>query len=242
MNETDKIPTARVMSGDTGARPIITRDRLIEVAKDLEFDVTGHDEVCAAISGHGHKFFGAHAEVMAYLSAWRACVDVGAREIAASVTQGNGLPFVRTVLSLCARQDASGKAVVVPPGESVQVTTRPFSHPFRGERLAIPDYVAPHFIIDDVKVGNRSQLPQAGSIPASAFACRLSQQAVLDLDARAGRGVVVTLAEPAVAEFGRELCMETCQTSMDMVIVATNHSVEPQVFEGFVIGVDLGAY
>jgi hypothetical protein len=239
---TGKISTARVVSGDAGARPIITRDRLVELATDLEFEVTGHDEVCAAISGHGHKFFGTHAEVIAYLSAWRACVDVGARDLAARVTQGNGRPFVRTVISLCMSRSPNnrGQAVEVPPGESVQITTRPFSHPFRGERIAIPDYVAPHFSIDDVRVGNRSQLPQAGSIPASAFACRLSEQAVLELDARAARGVTVTLAEPAVVEFGRELCMETCQCSMDMVIVATNISSEPRQFEGFVVGVDLG--
>ena len=209
----------------------IDKTRIEALAAGVDFRVTGYDEVSAAIEGHGQTFFGPHPEVLTYLTAWAACASVGAEQMAKTLA-GQQSPFQRTVLSMCT-------STPIPAGASAQITTRP-QRPFRGERIAIPDYLADRFTIQDVRVGHRAQTPQAGDIPGAAFACRLSEQAVLALEARAGLPIVVHLEEAAVAEFGRELHMDVTQLGMEIVMVVTNISVEETSFQGFIVGKILG--
>lgn len=58
--------------------------------------------------------------------------------------------------------------VVVPTGDTVTIQLQP-QQLFRTERLVIPSEIAPFFRIDDIKIGNRSQLVTTGSLPATAF-------------------------------------------------------------------------
>jgi hypothetical protein len=57
-------------------------------------------------------------------------------------------------------------------GIGVGVTAEVISRPqvtFRGERLVIPTSVAANFALNDIKVGNRSQLVNSTSLPAEMF-------------------------------------------------------------------------
>jgi hypothetical protein len=57
----------------------------------------------------------------------------------------------------------------IPPNMTVQVTARPQNMAFRPERIVIGGTPS-DWIINDVKVGNRSQLLQSGDTPGELFA------------------------------------------------------------------------
>jgi hypothetical protein len=79
------------------------------------------------------------------------------------------------------------------PNTSVQVTARPQNVAFRPERIVIGGEPA-NWIINDVKVGNRSQFSQSGDVPGELFAA--------------------TTIDSFVS-------FETVQTAMDFVILTT---------------------
>ena len=56
----------------------------------------------------------------------------------------------------------------VPANTQVQVTTQPQTL-FKPMRLLVPATIAPFFVVDDIKVGNVSQLPSSQPIPGEAF-------------------------------------------------------------------------
>lgn len=96
----------------------------------------------------------------------------------------------------------------VAAGTQATVTARP-QVIFRGERLVIPSDIAGNFVIDDIRVGNKSQLVATGAIPARVFN-------------EDGTGV--------------NLSLDTCQVAMDLVVVATNISGAATRFRGSIIG------
>jgi hypothetical protein len=79
------------------------------------------------------------------------------------------------------------------PNTSAQVTSRPQATAFRPERIVIGGTPG-DWLINDIKVGNRSQLVQAGDLPGELFAF------------------------DAIDNFVR---FETVQTAMDFVILVT---------------------
>ncbi len=79
------------------------------------------------------------------------------------------------------------------PNTSAQITSRPQNVAFRPERLIIGGTPA-NWIVNDVKVGNRSQFSQSGDIPGELF------------------------SSTAVDVF---VSMETVQTAMDFVMLVT---------------------
>ncbi len=76
---------------------------------------------------------------------------------------------------------------------SAAVTARPQNVAYRPERINVGG-TPTNWLIDDIKVGNRSQFAQAGSMPAEAF---------------------------AATSFDAYVSMETVQTAMDFVIQVT---------------------
>lgn len=85
----------------------------------------------------------------------------------------------------------------VAASSSAIITARPQTMAFKPDRLIIPATIAPMFTVNDIKVGNRSQLPQNGDLPGEAFLPN-TEGAMLDFD--------------------------TCQTSQDLILVVTNIS------------------
>lgn len=89
------------------------------------------------------------------------------------------------------------------------ITARPQTFAFKPERVVIPATVGPDFTLQDIKVGNISQLVQSGDLPAEAF----SQTA-----------------------FGVEMDMDTVQTSQDFIINVTNISGGARTFRAMILG------
>ena len=58
--------------------------------------------------------------------------------------------------------------IVVPPGGTATITQRP-QVPFRPQRLVVPSDFAGVFLIQDLKVGNKSQLAANSALPARMF-------------------------------------------------------------------------
>lgn len=100
------------------------------------------------------------------------------------------------------------ESLAVAAAATANVTTRP-QVLFRPTRLVIPDTIGVNFTVQDVKVGNKSQLVSSGAIPAIAF----SQTA-----------------------FNTPLKMDTCQISMDLIIEVTNITAGPEDFRAAMFG------
>ena len=97
---------------------------------------------------------------------------------------------------------------LIAAGAQASITVRP-QIPFRGERLVVPSDIAGSFTIDDIRVGKNSQFVATGSVPARTFQ-------------ETGVGV--------------RLSLDTCQVSMDLVLVATNISLASARFRATMIG------
>ncbi len=108
------------------------------------------------------------------------------------------------------------------PGIAISGTFNVTSRPqvlFRGERLVIPDSPAypgqlnatqaDSFLINDIKIGNKSQLVEATSLPARAF------------------------AENAV---GVRLSLDTASIAQDVVVSVTNVDVAAATFRAVLFG------
>lgn len=108
-----------------------------------------------------------------------------------------------------------GSDIMIPPGQSAQFTARPQAMAFLPERILISPTIAPHFHIDDIRVGNRSQFLTYGGCDAMAFA---SDRAPAD-DLR--------------------LQFETCQTAMDLVFVVryTGNNPDGISFRALILGI-----
>jgi hypothetical protein len=98
---------------------------------------------------------------------------------------------------------------VVNAGTSATITARPQTIAFKPVRITIPATIGPDFTIEDIKVGNKSQLAQSGSLPAEAF---------------------------VQTAFGVEMDMDTVQTSQDFVLQLTNISGANRTFRAAVFG------
>ena len=185
---------------------------------ELGFQIGGWDESTAGIFGHGAEFVGSHAEVMAFLRGWIACEMRSPRTVA------------RFMLSM----SMSSYEPIAVPGQSFLIISRPQSKWFRGERIAIPDDIASHFVIHDVTVGTRSQFPQAGDIDGALFAARIADTPVYTFDGPHR----ITMA-PAVADsIGRELAMDLCETAMEITFNVTAKPTMPEGvrFAAMIIG------
>lgn len=174
---------------------------------ELGFVIGGWDETTAGIFGHGAEFVGTHTEVMAFLRGWVGCETRNTREV------------TRYMLAL-----TSGDVVTdrhrITPGTTIAITARPQRGNFRGDRVAIPDSIAQHFVIDDISVGNRSQFIQAGSIDGGLFAARIDATPLFELVQR-GNLHRLEMTPGTDHAFGLELSMDVAETAMDVTMYVT---------------------
>lgn len=89
----------------------------------------------------------------------------------------------------------------VGPNQSAQITARPQRVAFRPVRLVIPASIASDFVVQDIRIGSRSQLSRGVDIPGNMFASN------------------------AIDAFVR---FETVQTTMDVVMVVTYVGSNPE--------------
>jgi len=112
---------------------------------------------------------------------------VGARRRAAARGGRRGMPVRRAVVaqspaprhgSLIKETEPTKDGQLVLPMSSsgtiaaataATITARPQVKAFRPQRIVVGNSIAAFFTISDIKVGNKSQFVQAGTIPAEAF-------------------------------------------------------------------------
>lgn len=209
-------------------------DDIARTVAELGFEIQCWDQGEAAVSGHGQEFIGSSAEVRAYLTAWSACLARASwQSDQDKAIEENQSRLIRFGLVLASNGP-------IEAGATAQIWARPQSGPYRGDRIVVPDEIAGYFEICDLRVGNRSQFPQAQAMPASLCAARIDRSALFgvakDETAAHVHSVRITIAEAALAEFGRPWTMETCQTAMDLTIVVRNRSDLRWPFECMIIG------
>jgi hypothetical protein len=123
----------------------------------------------------------------------------------------------------------------IAPAQTVPIIARP-QLPFRGDRLAIWSGCASSFFIEGIKVGNQYQGVSAGTIPADAFATRLDLLPLLDAKLQKDGFVEVRISKKAEECFGQPLAFPLATVGMDITVVVTNVSKEPQNFVGVLLG------
>ena len=94
-------------------------------------------------------------------------------------------------------------------GATQRITSAPQVKFFRGERLVIPQVIAPFFIIEDVLVGNKSAFTASGGMAAEVVANN---------------------------SVGVRLNLDVCELGKVIVIVATNIDTNPRDFYATIIG------
>lgn len=103
-------------------------------------------------------------------------------------------------------------SLAVEPGAEVQMTWRPQVTPFRPTQVVIPEDLAPHFAICDIRVGNRSQLRSREPLHASLFTAT------------------------SVQGHQGKLSFEVVHTAMDLVLQVVNTSADARPFFALVFG------
>lgn len=132
-----------------------------------------------------------------------------ARTVAAAVKQVEGSTMVRQAAPTKSRALVIGfVSTGIAAAASATVTQRP-QVLFRPQRVVVAGSLAPSFTVDDIRVGNKSQFISAGAVPAEAF---------------------------SQTSFGVEMKMDTCQISMDLIIVVTNISAAAADFRASMYG------
>jgi hypothetical protein len=137
-------------------------------------------------------------------AALAACVGAW-QQLVGHEAGGGGLRFERNALIDAPQPQRAGREVLpmstgvaILPTQSAQITARPQRVAFRPERVFISAAGttggAADWIVNDIKIGNRSQFSQSGDIPGDMF------------------------ATGAIDSF---VSFETAQTAMDVVMVVT---------------------
>lgn len=126
---------------------------------------------------------------------------------------------------------------LIPPAMSAQITSRPQRSLFCPRYLILAKATAMAIDVLDIKVGNRSQFGQSGSVPGEIFAVD-TPEAAFHSAPDADEGVVYTLHINArgVERLPLPIDFEPVQTAMDLVVIVTNISDAPIRFRGAFIG------
>lgn len=137
---------------------------------------------------------------------------------------------------------------MVAAGAYVTITARPQTSAFRVTKVLVSPSCAAYFTINDLRVGNRSQLPTSGDVAADLFAIAPSLEwtvagdspnpKIADLD---GREISYSISITAQGELaiGQEMNFETCFPSQDLVLMATNISGRAAQFRGAFVGYEV---
>jgi len=125
----------------------------------------------------------------------------------------------------------------IDPGQTAQIAARPQVGKFRGTHLLIHPQEAARFVIEDLLVRNRSQLPTAGSIPALQYACNLSGEIVMSPGERSsGASFSVNTERHHVDLSPFAWDMEPVSEGSPIMLLVTNRSEETSQFHAWILG------
>lgn len=112
--------------------------------------------------------------------------------------------------------------VPIEPTQSAQITARPQSGPFAPRYLLVSRNCGAHFLINDIRVGTRSEFIQAGDVPADVFMVDAPSLEALFNEEKGW--FTVTIDRTGSALLGVRLDIADVQVSQDLVLIVTNIS------------------
>lgn len=180
----------------------------MEIVSGEELELIGYDDDVDEVLSSGYDIIGRRGAPAARRA--RPAYNAALRQAAAFKQAASGV-VVRT------QEPTKSRKLVLPmsstgtvaAGASASITARPQTIAFKPQRVLVPATIAPDFTIEDIKVGNKSQLAQSGSLPGEAF---------------------------VQGAFDAMLDMDTVQTSQDFVLQVTNISGAPRTFRAAIFG------
>ena len=118
--------------------------------------------------------------------------------------------------------------VPILPNQSAQITARPQSGPFAPRHLLISRNCGEHFLINDIRVGSRSEFLQSGDVPADVF---MVDAPSLEAQFNEEQGwFTVTIDRTGSALLGVRLDIAEVQAFQELVLIITNISDAPHPF------------
>ena len=130
--------------------------------------------------------------------------------------------------------------ILIQPGESAQITARPQGYAFSALALLVSEQ-SRGFLINDIRVGNRSQFVQSGDIPADVLTpipASLDVRFTTNTDEDEKR-IEVVLRADVLSRAIVPIDCDICLTSQDIVLVVTNPTVEPLLWRAVWLGKDV---
>lgn len=179
--------------------------------------ISGYDDVDQVLSG-AYDLVGNAQLNPAYMGAGNPLAQAVAQrqqaaafQAALAAKRAQAGTLLRSTNPTRARKQVLGMASsgTIAANGTATITARPQTFAFKPERIVIPATVGPDFTIQDIKVGNVSQLVQSGDLPAEGF---------------------------SQTSFGVEMDMDTVQTSQDFIIQVTNISGGARTFRALILG------
>lgn len=123
--------------------------------------------------------------------------------------------------------------VAILPMQSAQITARPQSGPFAPRYLLVSRRCS-DFLINDIRVGSRSEFLQSGDIPADVFVVDAPS---LEAQFEEPDGwFTVKIDRTGSALLGVRLDIAEVQTAQDLVLIVTNVGVDERPFSAAWLG------
>lgn len=120
------------------------------------------------------------------------------------------------------------------PTQSAQITARPQSGPFAPRYLLVSRNCGEHFMINDIRVANKSEFLQAGDVPADVF---VVDAPLLEAHFEEEQGwFTVKIDRTGSALLGVRLDIAEVQAHQDFQLIVTNISVDPRAFSAAWLG------
>ncbi len=181
-------------------------------------------------------YVGSKAEVVAFLVAWQQCMAIKVRRDLVTKQLASNQATISDVHFGVVGIDSVNE---VSPREACQMIFRLDYSSFKCERVGIPLDIANSFVVNDIRVGNRSQMLSYDEIPGAAFAIDITGLSMFftKLLDSGGRSVMkIDIARDARFEFGKPFSMDALMTAMDFTIIVTNVGPTPMRFRAFAAG------
>ena len=127
--------------------------------------------------------------------------------------------------------------VPIEPSQSAQITVRPQCEEFTPTHFVTG---VDDFMINDIRIGNRSQFPQSGDIPSEAFRMNVSGRALILRPGEDVGSAQIDIPEREIEGLPMACSAfrwDRCLAAMNIIVIVTNVSSEPVEFRAWLLGI-----
>ena len=120
------------------------------------------------------------------------------------------------------------------PAEAALICARP-QVPFRADRFCVDEAVAGDFVVNDIRLGNRSMFVQSSDVAGSIFSSRVKLDALKPvLDAQGFWTIKINA--PLEDLLGVAIDFPVCEVGQELLVQVTNVSTQNVMFRGAFFG------